>query len=116
MNKENSDGKKYFSKAEISSHNTPNDCWVVYGNKVYDVTKYHENHPGGSNYLTESAGKDVTKDFDKIGHSSNAKDTRERLFIGYVEGAVEPKKSNNALLAILVALGVVGLYLASRWL
>ena len=86
---------------------------MVYGNKVYDVTKYHHEHPGGSQYLTDLAGKDVTQDFDKIGHSSNAKDIREKLFVGYLAGGGIKGMLNVPLLTVLLAVAVFGLYFVS---
>ena len=38
--------------------------------KVYDVTKYLDDHPGGSEIIVEYAGKDATDMFEDIGHSS----------------------------------------------
>ena len=69
-------GKKFYSKSEIEGHNTASDCWIIYDNKVYDVTKFQHEHPGGPKYLTDLAGKDATQDFDKVNHSSNAQDIR----------------------------------------
>jgi len=37
---------------------------------VYDVTKYLDDHPGGSEIIVEYAGKDATDMFEDIGHSS----------------------------------------------
>ncbi|MEK6927261.1 MAG: cytochrome b5-like heme/steroid binding domain-containing protein [Nanoarchaeota archaeon] len=35
-----------ISLAELSKHNSPSDCWVSYGNEVYDITSFLPNHPG----------------------------------------------------------------------
>ena len=32
---------------EISKHNTQDDCWVVVDGKVWDVTDFAPEHPGG---------------------------------------------------------------------
>jgi Cytochrome b5-like Heme/Steroid binding domain len=45
-----------------SQHNKISDCWLILGNdrnggaKVYDVTKWLNQHPGGSEILLEFAG------------------------------------------------------------
>ena len=43
-----------YSIEEISKHNTRDDLWVYYKNKVYDVTKFVDEHPGG--YIILKAG------------------------------------------------------------
>ena len=40
--------KNKFTVEEVSYHNTPDDCWCIYKNKVYDCTIYSKGfHPGG---------------------------------------------------------------------
>jgi Cytochrome b5-like Heme/Steroid binding domain len=41
--------------------------------KVYDVTKYLDDHPGGAEVLLEQAGQDATDMFEDIGHSQDAR-------------------------------------------
>ncbi|XP_066353812.1 cytochrome B5-like protein [Miscanthus floridulus] len=51
-----------FTKEEISKHNTRKDCWIIIKDKVYDVTPYVEEHPGGDAILN-NAGGDSTRGF-----------------------------------------------------
>lgn len=44
---------------EVKKHNHRADCWVIIENKVYDLTKYIQFHPGGD-ILLDAAGKDGT--------------------------------------------------------
>ena len=52
-----------YSVEEISKHNTMKDCWIILGSKenggekVYDVTSYLNDHPGGPEVMLEYAGK-----------------------------------------------------------
>jgi cytochrome b involved in lipid metabolism len=39
--------EKLLSTHEISSHKTPDDCWIVVDNQVWDVTEFLSKHPGG---------------------------------------------------------------------
>lgn len=39
---------KLLSAQEISRHNSPTDCWIVIDGQAWDVTDFHEEHPGGS--------------------------------------------------------------------
>ncbi|RKP30338.1 Inositolphosphorylceramide-B hydroxylase [Metschnikowia bicuspidata] len=50
------------SAATLAQHNSEKDCWVsLYNRKVYDVTKFLAEHPGGAELITDYAGKDVTQ-------------------------------------------------------
>ncbi|XP_051228713.1 cytochrome B5-like protein isoform X2 [Lolium perenne] len=51
-----------YSKKDVSTHNTRKDCWIIIKDKVYDVTSYVEEHPGGDAILN-NAGADSTEGF-----------------------------------------------------
>lgn len=70
--------------SDIASHNTKSDCWIVINNKVYDVTNYLDEHPGGSSIIIEGSGKDSTEEFNQIGHSKNAHDILTKYEIGHI--------------------------------
>ena len=36
-----------ISGEELRKHRTPGDCWIAVHSKVYDVTEFLEEHPGG---------------------------------------------------------------------
>ena len=36
-----------ISVAEITKHSSAEDCWIVVNGKVYDLTKFAPEHPGG---------------------------------------------------------------------
>jgi cytochrome b involved in lipid metabolism len=55
------------SSADVSKHNTDQDCWVIVGEEVYDVTKFLPYHPGGKKAIMLYAGKDATEEFDSFG-------------------------------------------------
>ncbi len=58
-------GKKVYSLAEAKEHTTEEDCWVVISGKVFDVTKFLDEHPGGYDIILtntgSSRGKSVCK-------------------------------------------------------
>ncbi|CAL9737923.1 L-lactate dehydrogenase (cytochrome) [Monosporozyma servazzii] len=66
--------KKLFSPQEVSKHNTPDDCWVVIDNQVYNLTDFIDIHPGGPEILKLNAGKDVSAIFKPL----HAKGTLEK--------------------------------------
>ena len=45
---------------EVAKHNTDADCWIIIHNKVYDVTKFLHDHPGGPESILEFKGRDAT--------------------------------------------------------
>ena len=51
---------RLISGADVAKHAVANDCWVVFHNKVYDLTAFLKQHPGGSKVLMRFAGKDGT--------------------------------------------------------
>ncbi|KAL1968812.1 hypothetical protein VTN77DRAFT_1173 [Rasamsonia byssochlamydoides] len=57
---------KLLSAQEISRHNTPTDCWIVIDGQVWDVTDFHEQHPGGSAIILKYAGRDATKAYSEV--------------------------------------------------
>ena len=71
---------KTFTKAEVSKHSKSTDCWMIIEDKVYDVTKFIDEHPGGDvildvstlpknqhnsyiNTIFQDAGADATDNF-----------------------------------------------------
>lgn len=50
---------KVISRAEAATHNTDKSIWIVINNKVYDVTEFADQHPGGGNVLRSFAGNKI---------------------------------------------------------
>ena len=50
--------------------------------KVYDISKYLDDHPGGEEVLMDRAGKDATEDYEDVGHSNEARKTLNRFEVG----------------------------------
>ncbi|KAK7203099.1 FMN-dependent dehydrogenase [Myxozyma melibiosi] len=55
-----------ISSSELAAHKSASSCWVVIHGKVYDVTAFLPDHPGGKRSILTRAGKDATADFDAI--------------------------------------------------
>ena len=45
---------------QVDEHATKTDCWIVYNECVYDLTKFKLKHPGGSKLIDNFAGQDAT--------------------------------------------------------
>ncbi|OAY55416.1 cytochrome b5 [Manihot esculenta] len=84
---------KVFTLAQVSEHNNPKDCWLVIGGKVYDVTKFLEDHPGGDEVLLSATGKDATDDFEDVGHSTSAREMMDQYYVGEIDPSTIPKKT-----------------------
>lgn len=52
-----------YSRAEVAKHSKPSDCWTVINNKVYNLTKWIDRHPGGPGVIELICGKDGTGAF-----------------------------------------------------
>jgi predicted heme/steroid binding protein len=50
--------------AAVAEHNTDKDCWVIIHDKVYDLSSFLPDHPGGKRAIMLFAGKDATEEFD----------------------------------------------------
>ncbi|KAJ9539590.1 hypothetical protein OSB04_026096 [Centaurea solstitialis] len=83
---------KNFVFKEVSNHNKTKDCWLVINGKVYDVTPFMEDHPGGDEVLLAATGKDATDDFEITGHSDEAKEMMHKYYIGEVDISTVPRK------------------------
>lgn len=45
-----------YEASEVAIHNTANDCWIIVDGKVYDITDYIFEHPGGDSILANAGG------------------------------------------------------------
>ena len=86
---------KTLTLAEVAAHDREEDCYLIIGNertggaKVYDVTKYLDEHPGGDAVLLELAGKYADDMFEDIGHSMNARQQLKEFLVGTLDATEE---------------------------
>ncbi|CAI0390719.1 unnamed protein product [Linum tenue] len=81
---------KLYSMQEASEHTSKEDCWIVIDGKVYDVSSYLDDHPGGDEVILQATGKDATDDFEDIGHSQDARDQLKTFCIGELDTSTAP--------------------------
>ncbi|KAI4307057.1 hypothetical protein L6164_030287 [Bauhinia variegata] len=77
---------------DVAKHNQTKDCWLIISGKVYDVTPFMDDHPGGDEVLLSATGKDATNDFEDVGHSDSAREMMEKYFIGEIDPSTVPQK------------------------
>ena len=81
---------KYYTMAEVRTHRTKEDCWIVISGNIYDITEFLQKHPGGSGMLMGVAGEEVTDYFYAL-HKPEILDTvGSEYMLGYLtEDAIE---------------------------
>lgn len=85
-----------MSAAEVAKHNTKKDIWVtLYQRKVYDVSNFIGEHPGGADIILPYAGKDITgimADVVSHVHSESAYEMLDDdMLVGYLATSKEEK-------------------------
>jgi cytochrome b involved in lipid metabolism len=72
------------TSVSLWSTNLPFDLLYIPkgGPKVYDVSKYLDDHPGGAEVMLDVAGKDADEFFEDIGHSKEARLELTKYYIG----------------------------------
>lgn len=80
---------KKIMLSDVQKHNSPNDCWIIVSDMVYDVTNYLKLHPGGEDLIAAQCGKNATTAFSSQGgrgtsHSSKAKNELSKYLIGFM--------------------------------
>ncbi|KAL4867213.1 hypothetical protein BDV12DRAFT_186856 [Aspergillus spectabilis] len=64
------DFERIYSGEELLIHNRDGDLWLAIDGIVYDLTRFSDEHPGGTKILVSVAGTDATKKFRKY-HGDN---------------------------------------------
>ncbi|XP_026233731.1 cytochrome b5 isoform X2 [Anabas testudineus] len=85
---------KYYTLEEIRVHNMSNDTWLIIHDKVYDISRFLEEHPGGEEVLLEQAGADATESFEDVGHSTDAREMLQQYYIGELH--MDDRKKDKA--------------------
>ncbi|EME86338.1 uncharacterized protein MYCFIDRAFT_202482 [Pseudocercospora fijiensis CIRAD86] len=82
--------------AEVASHNTEKSCYVTVGTKVYDITPFLEDHPGGGDLILQYGGKDVKEAMeDEISHAHS--EAAWEILDDYLVGFVATQKVLDAV-------------------
>jgi 4-hydroxysphinganine ceramide fatty acyl 2-hydroxylase len=78
---------RIFTTEDVAEHNSSKNCWVTRNGKVYDVTSFLSDHPGGDDLIVKYAGQDIgdiMKDPSEHDHSDSAYDMLDEFLVGRV--------------------------------
>ncbi|CRG86286.1 L-lactate dehydrogenase (cytochrome) [Talaromyces islandicus] len=88
-----SENTTVISAEELKKHSTSGDCWIAVHSRVYDVTNFLGEHPGGSAIILKYAGDDATQAYDEVHAPSIIHRTLDReQFKGTIDPLTIPKK------------------------
>ena len=76
---------RIFTAEDVEEHASLKSCWVTRDGKVYDVTQFLPDHPGGDDLILKYGGKDVgeiMKDSTEHDHSDSAYNMLDEFLIG----------------------------------
>ena len=74
-------GSKTFTRAEVALHNKESDCWTYVDGKVYDLSKWLPEHPGGGFLVLVMCGVDGSAAF-RENHKSEQDNALSTYYIG----------------------------------
>uniref|UniRef100_A0A8K9ULX9 Cytochrome b5 type B n=1 Tax=Oncorhynchus mykiss TaxID=8022 RepID=A0A8K9ULX9_ONCMY len=75
----------YYTLEEVKTHNKRTDAWLIIHDKVYNITSFLAEHPGGEDVLMAQAGTDATVSFEDVGHSKDARAMLIKYYIGELQ-------------------------------
>lgn len=79
-------GPASFSIGMVKDHAGKNDCWTTINQKVYDLTSFIDEHPGGAKDIIKICGRDGTSAFkNQHGQASGPEKTLAEFYIGTLE-------------------------------
>ena len=67
-----------YSLSDVANHKSTSDCWTTIGGKVYNLTSFINQHPGGSSAILSLCGKDGTAAFNQK-HGGQARPATELI-------------------------------------
>ena len=71
-----------FTVEQVAQHNKEGDLWIIVHGKVYDLTQFATEHPGGKKVLVKVAGQDASKQFDQFHTPNIMENYGPKLYVG----------------------------------
>ena len=76
-----------FTPCDVVAHSTAGNVWLSANGRVYDVTPFLSDHPGGSKSIRNRAGRDASVDMEF--HSQAAQRRWKTFQVGVLVGCAE---------------------------
>jgi cytochrome b involved in lipid metabolism len=70
-----------YCSAEVAKHNNVDDAWIIIDDKVYDITDFVDEHPGGDSIL-KNVGGDASEGYHGPQHPASVGDVLVTYYIG----------------------------------
>lgn len=97
-------GPVNLSVQEVAKHFSASDCWLIISGKVYNVTSFLGQHPGGAQAIIDYCGQDATVAFDTQGgrgsHSPSARLLLGSFLLGNLNDSVSPNQVQKVQTAV----------------
>lgn len=72
-----------YTMAQVATHNSATSCWSAINGKVYDLTNWINQHPGGPDHILSICGKDGSSAFNaQHGNDSRPQQILQTFYIG----------------------------------
>lgn len=108
---------RIYTSEDVANHRSASSCWVSRYGKVYDITGFLPDHPGGDDIVLKYAGKSVEetmKDSEEHVHSDAAYDMMEEFLIGRLGTEETIIREGMCLMLRLLSSQMLTRYLPSR--
>ncbi|KAI9026062.1 acyl-CoA dehydrogenase/oxidase [Hyaloraphidium curvatum] len=88
-----------LTAAEVATHDKPDDAYIIVKGKIYDVSKFASEHPGGQKILLNVAGKDASKQFSAYHSQAVESKWLPKLYVGDVASALPVTPAQGGMVA-----------------
>jgi cytochrome b involved in lipid metabolism len=83
------------SHVKLSQESREKGHWLVIRNHVVDISRFKDEHPGGSDILMEVCETDATEEFENIGHSESAIEEMLKHSVGTIQNESHQNKPSQ---------------------
>lgn len=77
---------KVITDKELMQNNHEKSMWVAVHGRVFDLTEFYLEHPGGFDIIEEVAGQDATAKYEEGDHRMESVRDLAKFYIGEYEG------------------------------
>ena len=71
---------------ELAKHNSSQSCWLLISGKIYDVTSFLRQHPGGIRTILPTCGTDATIAYATRGGTGSHSSSADAMLAAYYLG------------------------------